>query len=390
MSPHSPLNRTASRVAVSSAPALLLRSDVRDLISLAVRGLVSMFDTNRQLFCHRLICKDRLVLREGISPRYTMMTLLGLRELERAGMNSSFDLQAIYASFSRNLNWIQGIGDLGLLIWLVATFHPDELPNIFSTFNCETALERYTEAQEGRTMELSWFLSGLAHAAEVSPKLVIDLSDLSIKIYRCIEKNQGKYGFFGHMYAKTSLAGQLRGRIGSFADQVYPIYALSKFAKVFGIEEPLGLAIKCATAVCRTQGELGQWRWLYDADSGQISSRYPVYSVHQHGMAPMALFALEDAVGQRFTESIYKGLHWIYGANELGIDMRDAAQRLIWRCVLPRNWHTKYWEMFMNRVRPPAESMQVSSLKILREQRPYEYGWLLFAFASHSKNPAIA
>ncbi len=140
----------------------------------------------------------------------------------------------------------------------------------------------------------------------------------------------------------------------------------------------------------QAQGELGQWRWLYDADSGQISSRYPVYSVHQHGMAPMALFALEDAIGQRFTESIYKGLHWIYGANELGIDMRDAAQRLIWRCVLPRNWHAKYLEMFMNRVRPPAESMQVSSLKILREQRPYEYGWLLFAFARNSTTSAIA
>lgn len=337
--------------------------DVRDLVLLAARGLVAMFDTDRQLFCHKLVRTEQGVLREGVSPRYTIMTLLGLRELELAGINSSFDMPAIYASLKRDFNWIQGVGDLGLLIWLVATFQPDELGNVISTFDCEIALQRYADAREGRTMELAWFLSGLAHAAGVSPRLVMALSNLSIRTYHRIEKNQGKYGFFGHMSTNNSLAGRLRGRIGSFADQVYPIYAFSKFAKVFGIEEPLGPAMKCATAVCEAQGELGQWHWLYDAHSGQVSSRYPVYSVHQHGMAPMALFALEDAVGQRFTDSIYKGLHWIYGGNELDVDMRDAAQNLIWRCVLPRNRHAKYWEMVRNLLSASAEGGHVRSLR---------------------------
>ena len=150
-------------------------------------------------------------------------------------------------------------------------------------------------------------------------------------------ENRGQHGLFGHKGRKNSLSGRLRGHIGSFADQVYPIYAMSKFAKTFHLEEPLGSALTCATAICRAQGKSGQWWWLYDSRSARVSSRYPVYSVHQYGMAPMCLFAVEDATGQSFREPIYKGLRWIYGDNELSVDMRDATETLIWRCILPGN-----------------------------------------------------
>src|SRR5208283_1873688 len=319
--------------------------NVRGLVSLAARGLVAMFDADKQLFCHRLLRTEQGIVREGLSPRYTIMTLLGLRELELAGMDSPFDTQAIYASFVRDTNWIQGIGDLGLLIWLTATFDPDQLAGLFSTFHCEAALDRYSDAEEARTMELAWFLAGLAHAAETTPKLVSTLTDLSTDTYRRLEENQGEHGLFGHLSTKNSLAGRLRGRVGSFADQIYPIYAMSKFAKVFQLENPLRSALECANAVCRAQGELGQWWWLYDAHSGRVSSRYPVYSVHQHGMAPMGLFALEEATGKSFRHFIYKGLGWIYAANELAVDMRDSAQNLTWRCILPANSQKKYWEI---------------------------------------------
>jgi hypothetical protein len=359
--------------------------NVRELISLAVRGLVNMFDADKQLFCHRLLCTKQGIVRDGLSPRYTVMTLLGLRELELAGMDTSFDTQAIYASLIRDTHWIQGIGDLGLLIWLTATFDADRLGGLFSTFDCETAPDRYSDAREARTMELAWFLAGLTYAAETSPKLVSTLMDLSVETYHRIEENQGEDGLFGHMSTKNSLAGRLRGRIGSFADQIYPIYAMSKFARVFQVEDPLGPALKCATAVCRAQGESGQWWWLYDARIGRVSSRYPVYSVHQHGMAPMGLFAIEEATGQCFKEFIYKGLWWIYGNNELGVDMIDSAQNLIWRCILPGNRQEKYWEIALSIVQSPKQDIQLRSLKILYEQRPYEFGWLLFALARTQK-----
>jgi hypothetical protein len=385
MSTRPPLNSQVSPVPATVQARSVPSCNVRELISLAARGLVAMFDADNQLFCHRLLRTEQGIVREGLSPRYTIMTLLGLRELELAGMDSPFDTQAIFASFIRDTNWIQGIGDLGLLIWLTATFDPDQLGDLFSTFDCETALDRYSDAQEARTMELAWFLAGLAHAAETSTKLISTLTDLSVETYHRIEENQGEYGLFGHMSTKNSLVGRLRGRIGSFADQIYPIYAMSKFAKVFQVEDPLGPGLECATAVCGAQGESGQWWWLYDARSGRVSSRYPVYSVHQHGMAPMGLFAIEEATGQCFKQFIYKGLCWIYGTNEFNVDMRDGTENLIWRCILPRNGQNKYWGMALRLVRSPNQHIQVRSVKILYEQRPYEFGWLLFALARNSK-----
>lgn len=385
MSTPAPLNSERSRTIDQSQVGNLATCDVRELMSFSVRGLAAMFDENTQLFCHRLVRTDEGLVREGVSHRYTIMTLLGLIELEAAGADHTFDIQAIYASLIRNTAWIQGVGDLGLLVWLTAVLEPDRLGDIFFTFGCDTALDNYPDARESRTMELSWFLAGLAHAAETYPKLPGSLTDLCVETYHRIEENQGEHGFFGHMGTKNSLAGWLRGHIGSFADQVYPMYAMSKFATILNVEDPLGPALECATAICSAQGELGQWWWLYDSSSARVSSRYPVYSVHQHGMAPMGLFAVQEASGRCFDQFIYKGLRWIYGANELGVDMRDSAQSLIWRCQLPIHKRTKYWEVALSAVRPPSEDTQARPLKILYEQRPYEFGWLLFAFARNAQ-----
>jgi len=358
-------------------------SEIRDLAALSLRGLVPMFDANQQLFCHRLLATRNGLVSEGISQRYTIMTLLGLRELESAGVKTPFDIRGIYNTFAADPKWIQGAGDLGLQIWLTAIFDPDNLGSLFQSANCGKALERSADAKQGRTMELAWFLTGLAYAAEANPKLAGDWKDLSAETFHRLSENQGEYGLFGHLSVGKSLSGRLRGRIGSFADQVYPIIALSKFGKVFHVEDALRSALDCARAICNAQGKFGQWWWLYDAKTGRVSSRYPVYSVHQHAMAPMCLFAVEEATGHSFQEYIYRGLRWIYGENELAVDMRDNAQNLIWRCVLPVNRQSRFLEMAKSFLLPRAERNHVGPLEVLYEQRPYEYGWLLYAFAKY-------
>jgi hypothetical protein len=355
--------------------------DIRELNSLAVRGLVSMFDAEKQLFCHRVVRSGHELVREGISPRYTIMTLLGLRELERSGASTPFDTQGIFESFARETSWIGGAGDLGLMVWLVATFSPDQLKGFFRGASLDRALNRYSDARQARTMELAWLLAGLAHAASTSTIIRSDLTDLAVETYQRLQANQGESGFFGHLATNRSLAGALRGRIGSFADQIYPIYAMSKFAMVFAVEEPLDFALECASAICGAQGTQGQWWWLYDSRSGHVSSRYPVYSVHQHGMAPMGLFALAEASGRSFDEPVYKGLQWIYGANELDVDMRNRELNLIWRCIRPENGKTKYWETALSLLRSPKDDAPIGKLTTLCEDRPYEPGWLLYAFA---------
>src|SRR5262249_50074264 len=143
--------------------------------------------------------------------------------------------------------------------------------------------------------------------------------------------------FFGHLARRGTVTGLFRGAVGSFADQVYPIYAFSKCSIAFGNESARNAAIECASAIGKAQGPLGQWWWHYDASSGQVVQRYPVYSVHQHAMGPMALIALKTAAQRNFSEAIFKGLNWIFGANELHTSMCDDDSSVIWRAIQPRS-----------------------------------------------------
>ena len=354
--------------------------DICELNRLAVQGLVPMFLPEKQVFSFRIVKTGQGMVNEGVSPRYTIMTLLGLRELERSGARTPFDVNGIYASFMKDTSWIEGAGDLGLLIWMVAKLAPEQLDGVFQKYNLETALDRYTDAREARTMELAWFLTGLAHAGLAVPDKLASLRGLAEKTYNLLKQNRGQSGYFGHLNSSKSLAGFLRGHVGSFADQVYPIYGMSKYAMAYQLEEPAKLALDCANNICRAQGELGQWWWLYNSRSGQLASKYNVYSVHQQGMAPMALIAAEEATGQSFQEAIYKGLRWLPGANELGVDMRDLSQGFIWRCIYSQQKSSKYLNVLRSILGLPAGTPPASDLKVLYEDRCYELGWLLYAF----------
>lgn len=346
-----------------------------------------MLDPGNALFCARYVRTNDGLVRVGHSPRYTIMTLLGLRERELSGRNTPFETHKIFASFVRDTSWINGIGDLGLLIWLIAEYDPDQLGVVFTDFDLKSALNRFPDGRRRSTTELSWFLAGLSHAAMTSSLTADRVRDLALETHALIRKNQGPSGFFGHLATRGSVAGFVRGRIGSFADQIYPVYSFSKYAEAFSKEGALDQAKKCAWAICEAQGKLGQWWWLYDSLTGRVSNRYPVYSVHQHAMAPMGLFALEKAAGVDFQENIARGLRWIYGANELGKDMRDLRNNLVWRCIRPKNKNAKYWDTALSFVRKPDSEAPPGALEILYEDWPYELGWLLYAFSRNTLKP---
>jgi len=369
----------------SADPAHSAHLDVTELCDLAANGLVAMLDPEKQLFCHRLNRTPQGLVREGLSPRYTVMSLLGLHRLETGGRQGGpVDTRRVFDALLTDLAWVDNIGDLGLLLWLCAVTRPERLEEIYSDLDVRGALARFSGARKGVTMEVSWFLSGLAHAALAGGHKLTDLPELSAKTFSLLTANQGTHGTFGHSSRSGSAMGALRGRIGSFADQVYPIYALAKFGEAFQNRAALEHSRSCADAICRAQGSLGQWWWHYDALTGKVFQRYPVYAVHQHGMAPFALFALADVAGLDFSKSIYKGLAWIYGTNELALDLRDAPSNLVWRSVFRRNPAGTYLKELVDFLRGIPSPVPAGDLKIKLECRPYELGWLLYAFAGRA------
>jgi hypothetical protein len=364
---------------------------VDGFVKLAVRGLVLMLDMQRRLFCYRLKKTDQGMVQEGISYRYTAMTLMGLHRLQQAGATLPFDTKSILEALLSDLAWVDNVGDLGVLLWLCSVVCPERLSQLEPRLELQSALRRFRGARQGVTMELAWFLTGLSYWAQVCPEKRMPLTPLCFDTYKILTKNQGKRGFFGHLSTTASLAGMARGRIGSFADQVYPIYGMAQFAKAYQHEEAAKRALKCARGICEEQGQLGQWWWHYDAPTGRVVDGYPVFSVHQHAMGPMTLFKLGDVLQQNYDEWIYKGLRWINSCNELGYNMEDQANGVIWRCIFrSRRSLGRYLRAPLGR---PAGAIQHESpedLKILFECRPYELGWLLYAFAGRTRQSPVA
>lgn len=146
--------------------------------------------------------------------------------------------------------------------------------------------------------------------------------------------------------------------------------------------------MRTAEKMCELQGPMGEWSWHYDSVTGRVVSRYPVFSVHQHAMGPMMLFAASEATGIDFSSAIHKGLAWISN-NELRQDFVEPSLGLVWRCIyLDRldAW-TDAALRFMQLRQGPVSA---SRLKVRYECRPYELGWLLYAFASEGRNPLLA
>jgi len=352
---------------------------IERLNALAVNGLVPMFDRDMQLFCFKLKKTERGMVREGISRRYTMMTLMGLKRFEESGATSPIAITPVLDGLPASLDWVDNIGDLGVLLWLCSVVSPERLAEVERRLDVANSLARYGQAREGRTMELAWFLTGLCHGKLARTSSPAYVENLAQKTYQILIKNQGERGMFGHVASGGSVAGMIRGRIGSFADQVYPIYAMTRFSQAYGDKAALERALDCALTICEVQGSLGQWWWHYDSSTGRVAGRLPVFSVHQHAMGPMALLALGHATGSDFTPWIYKGLQWIR-RNELALDMEDPAENVVWRSV----YRPTVRRMLTTAVaflsqRDDEESRR--GLKVMWECRPYELGWLLYAFA---------
>lgn len=232
--------------------------DFAGLLRLAMSGLDRMFDPQVGLFCRYVVPESSGVRRRGISLQNSMIAMIGLAEAEARGFRASVDMERAFKAILQSAERIDSAGDLGLFLWLCALFRAGNLSAICATFDVNNALARYRDSRECRTMELAWFVSGLCHAALADPDLRSSLRHIAHRVCHLLRRNQGSAGIFAHSFAAASLSGLLRGRIGSFADQVYPVYALARFLRAYGDEQAvLRAAASCADAICRLQGALG-------------------------------------------------------------------------------------------------------------------------------------
>ncbi len=356
------------------------RVEIQALNRLALRSLTSLFNERERLFSRCIRLTGDGFHHDASSRRSTIIALLGLKRLVETGAAQPFDLVSIRDAVLADTSWIKSVGDLGLLAWFAAEFVPEQLGGLIEELNFATALERYKDGQEACTTGLARYLVGIAQAQMATRGACVDLTDIAVDAYHLLEDNQSECGIFGHARCSGVLTRAFFNRFGTFADQIYAIHALSVFARAYGIEEPLASALSCGNAIRTLQGERGEWWFLYDKQTCRVANRYPVYSQHQDGTAPVGLLALEESTGQSFTEPVYRGIAWVSGANELGIDLRNFEYGLIWDSVSSTKRGPSYWETARS-VLHISGMPDRQKLSIFPVAQADHFGWLLYAFA---------
>jgi hypothetical protein len=313
------------------------------------------------------------LLPQGSSLRYSIIACLGLRCLpdpDQRDVLAGQDCDDLLGILAKRLDDLTGLGDVALLCWAAALARHHELPH---------AIDRLRAVDSGGTTDVvsaAWVVSALVAAR--------GLMDVEEHLAAARDRLLGaRRDVFPHLVVGGSW---YRAHVGSFADQVYPVQALARLHASADDPAALAAAEHVAGAICAAQGADGQWWWHYDARTGRVVERYPVYSVHQHAMAPMALLDLADAGGDCHLGAISAGLRWLVAKPETPRSLVADQVPVIWRKVGrddPRKL-ARGLAALSTAVRPGSSVPGLDRVfppgAIDYECRPYELGWLLYAW----------
>ena len=365
------------RIAGSDERLLAL---IQQLVAVSRDGLPRMYRRDERTFAHSLRLRDAGRLEPvGTSLRYGAMVLLGARWLDEdsqrrvlGGESAAEFCDRLVGTLSDSTN----LGDYALVAWNAANSGHPETQRLL-----DSAGERAAKQPGVPTMEVAWALSALSAARELAPDAARRVCS------RLLEALPGSLGVFPHHIDGKS--GPFRSHVASFADQVYPIQALSRFHRAWGDDRALAAANQCAEMICRLQGPQGEWWWHYDVRTGGVVEGHPVYSVHQDSMAPMVLLDLAEAGGFDHAEEIRRGLLWFEQTRPAERPLIDEANLVIWR-KLGRREPGKLVRQLRAVTTSLAPDFRLGVLdalfppgKVDWESRPYHLGWVLDSWLGH-------
>ena len=352
---------------------------VRQLLDIAVSGLTRSYQDGEFVF--RLDGSPdpggawRLTA-SGKSLRYSAIAALGLLRLPEPVQRRVLGGDTCVGLISRltkRLGEMTSPGDVALVCWAAAEAGHDDLPVVVSRL-AEVGQPESTQY----VVDAAWVVSAL-----VAARRQVDVEGHLSRARRAL---LGARGAILYPHGTGRGAPWYRAHVGSFADQVYPLQALARLHGSADDPEALAVADEVAGKICAVQGEAGQWWWHYDSRNGSVVEGYPVYSVHQHAMAPMALLDLADAGGVRHLRAIARGLQWLNSPPETDEDLVASRPAITWRKVArndPRK-AVRGLRAVSTRIRPdwrlPSLDRVLPPGIVDHECRPYELGWLLMTW----------
>ena len=315
-------------------------------------------------FCHEVAAPS--LEPRGRSLRYTLIVLLGLLRAREAGLEAPVDPAELKDLLLREIHAPElTAGDMGLLAWADARSGGEAAAVVAARLDALAP----DPADEG--LEVSWALLGRLHGS--------DERAAQAALERQLVRADTPSGLFRHTDTGP------RARFPNFATQIYGVLALAEAARLRDDARALAAARRTADRLLALQRPDGGWPWIFDVERGVVVEPYELYSVHQDAMAPMALLALSRVSGERaYRDAAVRGLEWIRGGNDLGVNMLDRRAGILHRSIRRRRPFDRallYANTATAMLARPMLARARGPLELNRTDRPYHLGWVLEAWS---------
>jgi hypothetical protein len=351
---------------------------LRAILDGSVENLLATWADERALFPFASRLDGGRIVNDYDPPwavRYTITSLLGLLEAQRAGVGglAAGDVEALLGAFLRRAGErIEGAADLALLTLLLCSAGFDERDVRRALARLRTALgvsDGHLHAQD-----LAWSVWGATAAAERGIGAGADLAEATLTRIkqRFVEAATGLPRHSTRVY---------RRGIVSFGSLTYFLRAMHEAARVLGDAEAEALFTGGVRKALAIQGPRGEWPWMMDIRTGIPFDFYPVFAVHQDAMAMLFLHPALDLGFAGVPEAIERSFAWTLGENELGLPMYVDDPFFAYRSIerverAPRL--RRYSRSFLGGAAAPA----AARVRLNAECRSYHLGWLLYAWSA--------
>lgn len=358
---------------------MTLSSKLADLAGLALRGLHATYGATGGL-PYTMQLRDGAFQPEGHSVRYALISLLGLDVAELVvGQTHNLSDTLWHRIADSGLIDTLNAGDYGLGLWAAARY--DRADTRFTAHRALTELRR--DPSRCDSVDLAWLVLGAEHRLQSGGDEAEATTLLTEAKQHLLNLWSPDASLF-YRHPRGGAVSSVSRRVACFANQIYPLMALSAHAKRTGCDTSRDIVAKLTDNLCRLQGSLGQWWWLYDAKGGGVVDGYPVYSVHQDGMALMGLLWAGNALDRDLSEHLDRSLQWVYGPNERNEKMIVVEPGLVLR-DMHRVGVGRVQRMLEGTLHCCGKKTEWSSRRdeaafcVNAECRPYHLGWVLYA-----------
>src|SRR5882672_3917423 len=222
----------------STVPPLV--TPVSRLRDMAIRGLSRMYRSAERLFAFRVRRAGNELRLEGTSHRYTAIALIGLAgedEAVQASVLGGIGAREACARLVSEVAGLASLGDLALVLWAASAAGYPERRSVV-----DRLLALRPDEAAHPTVEVAWALAALC------TDLDAPVGPLRKQLARrLIASFEPRSGMFPH--GLGGRPGGFREHISCFADLVYPIHALARYAEISGDAEARDVALRCAGAI---------------------------------------------------------------------------------------------------------------------------------------------